>query len=188
MTFASITLNAGQVYYLNFENEASNGKAFYLEYASDDTYADGTYYEDGSDEEKDAWFQVWGTPAGASTAGGTTLVGEDVKLSKNPDFSTEDRVFEPGEMMFILVWSDQLDPDSIKEARWQLEGSEQSLHNNLDGTYAAQVLIDEKVKQLSSGEIAVSKIQVQMEDESGHQLQIEVAVTLMGPPPTGSTP
>ena len=51
---------AGQVYYLNFENEASNGKAFYLEYASDNTYANGAYHKAGSDDGKDAWFQVWG--------------------------------------------------------------------------------------------------------------------------------
>ena len=55
-----LTLNAGQVYYLNFENEASNGKAFYLEYASDNTYDNGTYHKAGSDDEKDTWFQVWG--------------------------------------------------------------------------------------------------------------------------------
>ena len=57
-------LTAGTKYYLNFENEAGNGKSFYLEYASSNTYANGTYYKAGSDEEKDAWFQVWGVPAG----------------------------------------------------------------------------------------------------------------------------
>ena len=60
-------LTAGTNYYLNFENEAPNGKAFYLEYAGDNTYANGTYYKAGSDDEKDAWFQVWGGPAGPST-------------------------------------------------------------------------------------------------------------------------
>ena len=56
---APITLSAGTTYHLNFENEANNGKAFYLEY-SDDTYPNGTYYKGGDDDEKDAWFQVWG--------------------------------------------------------------------------------------------------------------------------------
>ena len=57
-------LTAGTKYYLNFENEAGNGISFYLEYASSNTYANGTHYKAGSDEEKDAWFQVWGVPAG----------------------------------------------------------------------------------------------------------------------------
>ena len=64
VTFVTpISLAAGEVYYLNFENEATNGKAFYLEYARDNAYADGTYYKAGSDDQKDAWFQVWGGPA-----------------------------------------------------------------------------------------------------------------------------
>ena len=54
-------LDAGTTYYLNFENEAPGGKAFYLESALGNPYANGTYYEGGgADEEKDSWFQVWG--------------------------------------------------------------------------------------------------------------------------------
>ena len=101
------------------------------------------------------------------------LVGEGVKLSENPNFSTEDSVFEFGETMYILVWSDQLDFNNIKEARWMLEGAQQSLTINFDGTYTAKVLIDDNVKQLSPGEVVESSIEVQMEDESGHQLEIE---------------
>ena len=39
-----------------------------------------------------------------------------------------------------------------------------------------QVLIDHNVKKLSPGEVAEVSLQVQMEDESGHQLEIEVVV------------
>ena len=53
-------LTGGTTYYLNFENDASNGKPIILEFASDNTYPNGTYFEGGSDKEKDAWFQVWG--------------------------------------------------------------------------------------------------------------------------------
>ena len=122
----------------------------------------------------------------AITSAANNLVGEGVKLSKNPDFSTEDSVFKFWETMYILVWSDQLDFNNIKEARWQLEGAEEPLTNNFDGTYTSQVVIDDNLKQLSPGEVVESQVQVQMEDESGHQLQIEVAVILMGPPSTGS--
>ena len=117
-----------------------------------------------------------------------SFVGEGLKLSKNADFSTEDTLFELGETMYILVWSDQLDVDNIKEARWQLEGAEESLTNNLDGTYTGQVLIDDNVKQLSPEEVVESDSQVQIEDESGHQLQLEVQVALVGPPSTASSP
>ena len=48
-------LDAGTTYYLNFENEAPNGKAFFLEFAGDNTYLNGgTYFEGGSDKGKDA--------------------------------------------------------------------------------------------------------------------------------------
>ena len=59
-------LAAGTTYYLNLENGATNGKAFYLEYAGANTYANGSYHKAGSDDGKDVWFQVWGRPAGPS--------------------------------------------------------------------------------------------------------------------------
>ena len=90
--------------------------------------------------------------------------------------------------MYILVWSDQLDFNNIEEARWQLEGAEQPLTNNLDGTYTDQVLIDDNLKQLSPGEVVQSTVQIQMEDGPGYQLEIEMEVSLAGPPPTGSSP
>jgi len=115
------------------------------------------------------------------------IVGEGLRLSKNADFSTEDSAFNFGETMYILVWSDQLDSDNVKEARWQLEGAEQSLSNNFDGTYTAQVVIDDNVKQLSLGEVVQSALQIQMEDQSTYQLEFEVEVTLVGPASTGTS-
>ena len=110
-------------------------------------------------------------------------VGEGIKLSKNADFSTDDSVFYFWETMYILVWSDQLDYNNIKEARWQLEGAEEPFTNNFDGTYTSQVLIDDNVKQIDPGEVVDSKVQIQVEDDPpGNQLQIEVEITLVGPP------
>ena len=78
VTFASPVgpLTAGTTYYLNFENEAPNGKAFYLQYTGSDTYPGGTYFKSGSDDGKDIRFQVWGdvTVSVLSSA----LVGESV--------------------------------------------------------------------------------------------------------------
>ncbi len=66
-------LTAGTTYYLNFENEAQNGKAFYIEYAPDDIYPNGTYYKASSDDGKDTRFQVWGGLAGPPQRGARRL-------------------------------------------------------------------------------------------------------------------
>ena len=90
--------------------------------------------------------------------------------------------------MYILVWSDQLDFSDMKEARWQLEGAEQPLDNNFDKTYTSQVVIDDNVKQLDPGEVVETSLQIQMEDNSGYQVQVEIDLSLEGPGPTGTLP
>jgi fibronectin type 3 domain-containing protein len=76
-------LTAGTTYHLNMECEASNGKAVYTEYAGNNAYSSGTYYKSGSDDGKDAWFEVWGnvespnppsTPTGLAASGGNAQV------------------------------------------------------------------------------------------------------------------
>ena len=108
-------------------------------------------------------------------------VGEGFKLSKNADFSTEDSVFNFGDTIYILVWSDRLDFGDMKESRWQLEGAEENFINNFDGTYTSQVVLNDNVKELSPGEEVESDFKIQMEDESGHQLKMDRKVTLGGP-------
>jgi chitodextrinase/predicted phosphodiesterase len=58
---AAITLTAGQTYYLNFSNNSGNGKKYYFEFTSSNTYTNGTYYKSGSDQGKDIRFQVYGS-------------------------------------------------------------------------------------------------------------------------------
>ena len=62
ITFASPVgpLDAGVTYYLNFENNSANGKKYYLEYTGGNAYPNGTYYKSGSNDGKDAKFQVFG--------------------------------------------------------------------------------------------------------------------------------
>ena len=50
---------AGTTYYLNLDNQAS--ERFYVEYPNNNTYANGTYYEDGGDQGKDMRFQIYET-------------------------------------------------------------------------------------------------------------------------------
>ncbi len=52
-------LVAGTPYYLNF-NYGSNGEKLYLESSSSSAYPNGTYYKDGSNENKDIRFQIYG--------------------------------------------------------------------------------------------------------------------------------
>ena len=52
-------LTAGTTYYLNFDCAAN--KNFYVERAGSNTYTNGTYYDDGSDQNKDMRFQIYST-------------------------------------------------------------------------------------------------------------------------------
>ena len=115
------------------------------------------------------------------------LIGEGLKLSKNAGFSTEDTIFSFGETMYILVWSDRFDFNDVEEARWQLEGAEQTFTNNLGGAFTDQVVIGDNVKQLDPGKVVESDFTVQMEDGSGYQFEMEVNITIVGPTSTGSS-
>lgn len=54
-----VTLNAGQTYYLNFSTSGS--RYYYLDLSSSSVYANGTYYRNSTNQNKDCWFQVVGT-------------------------------------------------------------------------------------------------------------------------------
>jgi PKD repeat protein len=56
-----VTLNAGQVYYLNLENKASNGAKYYVNLSSSSTsYANGAYYRKASNQSRDMRFEIIG--------------------------------------------------------------------------------------------------------------------------------
>jgi fibronectin type 3 domain-containing protein len=50
-------------YYLNLSTAASNGKAYYVQYAGASVYPRGTYFKSGSNDGKDARFQIHGRTA-----------------------------------------------------------------------------------------------------------------------------
>ncbi|MHC4086351.1 MAG: metallophosphoesterase [Planctomycetota bacterium] len=56
-------LSANTTYYLNFET-GGNGKAYFLGYNDDSDYGDGSYYKDGSDDNKDSYFKIFGSDIG----------------------------------------------------------------------------------------------------------------------------
>lgn len=50
---------AGTTYYLNFDNKSGN--RVFVEYANANTYANGTYYDEGVNQSKDMRFQIYET-------------------------------------------------------------------------------------------------------------------------------
>ncbi len=80
--------------------------------------------------------------------------GEGFILSRNPDFSTDDRSFTRGETLYMKMWSDQVDFNSLVRERWELKDGpgdriREPLTNHFDGTYTASFALS----GLPSGEI-----------------------------------
>ena len=69
-------------------------------------------------------------------------IGEGFILSRNSDFSTDDRTFKRSETIYIKVWSDQVDYTKMRRNWWQLKKRKdkvrQNLTNNGDGTFTAK--------------------------------------------------
>ncbi len=66
--------------------------------------------------------------------------GEGFILSRNADFSTDDRSFTTGETMYMKMWSDQVDFTNMNRERWELKDPNknkvrQNFTNNGDGTW-----------------------------------------------------
>ena len=69
-------------------------------------------------------------------------VGDGFILSRNADFSTDDRTFSDSDTLYMLLWSDQLDILSMKKAEWEVKDAakkkvRQNLSNNGDGSFTA---------------------------------------------------
>ncbi|MAW60608.1 MAG: hypothetical protein CMJ94_07210 [Planctomycetes bacterium] len=69
--------------------------------------------------------------------------GQGFILSKNADFSTDDRSFSSSDTLYVLVWSDQVDFNNIRRAGFQLKARKDKLQveftNNGDGSYTASL-------------------------------------------------
>jgi hypothetical protein len=78
----------------------------------------------------------------AATSSAEPVSGEGYLLSKNADFSTDDRSFDPGDALYVLVWSEQVDHMSMKKQEWELKDAsnnklKQDLTNLGDGSFSA---------------------------------------------------
>jgi len=68
--------------------------------------------------------------------------GEGFILSRNPDFSTDDRSFTTSETLYMKIWSDRVDFTNMRKELWELKDANkqrvrQNLTNNGDGTWTA---------------------------------------------------
>ena len=88
--------------------------------------------------------------ASGTTEECTELVGEDYKLSKNADFSTEDRDYGIADTIYMKIWSDRVDYDDLKKAEYEIkvEGVRIRIqgvltYNSPDGSYTASAQMNE---------------------------------------------
>ena len=78
----------------------------------------------------------------ASAATLDEISGEGFILSKNADFSTDDRVFSRSDTLYMLMWCDEVDFNDIRKKEWELKDPDknkvkQNFTNSFDNTYTA---------------------------------------------------
>ncbi len=69
------------------------------------------------------------------------FTGSGFILSKNSDFSTDDRSFSRSDTIYMLAWNDQLNFDDMRRQKWQLRKKKNKINgnftNNGDGSFTA---------------------------------------------------
>ena len=106
------------------------------------------------------------------------VVGEGYILSKNPDFSTDDRTFSTIDTIYMLVWSDQVDFTDMKTNSWELKAGgnrvKQNLTNNSDGTFTAAFALSELPSTATNW-----TWKAKIEDNSGNRFRPQDAITVL---------
>lgn len=103
-----------------------------------------------------------------------------VRLSKNADFSTEDRQFNPSDRLYILVTAPNIDYTHLDKNEFELKSAgngpdlEGTLTNNLDGSYEAQIPL-----QFTDGNGADWEVRIRLEDEGEHEFIREISITII---------
>ncbi|MCK4644614.1 MAG: S8 family serine peptidase [Candidatus Aminicenantes bacterium] len=108
-------------------------------------------------------------PASATTPDQET--GQGFILSKNSDFSTDDRVFSKTDTLYIKIYSDVVDFNNIKKKEYKVEDINRkkikgNLTNHLDGTYTVSV-------SLSSLVPGTGKVNIKIEDNSRKKYEVK---------------
>lgn len=108
------------------------------------------------------------------TVGGVS--GEGFILSKNSDFSTDDRACSTSDTIYIKLWTDMVDHTKIKQAEWELKDPnnkrvKQTLTNHGDGTYTASF----SLSQLPSNSITWA-FKGKVEDTNRKKFQVTTSI------------
>ncbi len=109
-------------------------------------------------------------------------------ISKSSDFSTDDRVFERTDMLYILVDRPNIDYTDIDEMEYCLkpkpDGQEIEGHftNHFDGTYTAEISLEETEPSTS-----VWELKMEIKDNADNEFKARVPLTIgeASPPGTG---
>jgi PKD repeat protein len=85
------------------------------------------------------------------------FTGQGFILSKNADFSTDDRIFSRTDTLYMLMWSDVVDFNNMKKAEFELMDTKrrkvrQNLSNNLDNSFTMTVVLADLPSNLTSWE------------------------------------
>ena len=109
------------------------------------------------------------------------LAQSSLKLSKHADFSTEDRSFEPNDILYVKVVAPDIDYTDLDKNEFRLKPDEwgndveHPLTNNLDGTYITYV-------DLSTTDMREDdwEVRVRIEDENDKEFEARVDINIGG--------
>ena len=89
------------------------------------------------------------------------ITGEGFILSRDPDFSTNDREYAQSDTVFIKLFTDSIDPATVRKGQWEVKTAgvrlKGNLTNNGDGSYTAS----QSLGQFSPGDAGTVKLKVE---------------------------
>ena len=107
------------------------------------------------------------------------LAQSSLALSKNADFSSEDRSFDPDDVLYVKVTAPEIDYTDLDKNEFRLkpdEGGndvEHSLTNNLDGTYTTHVDLGTTDRSEDDWEV-----RVRIKDDDGREFEARVDINV----------
>ncbi|MCH7879191.1 MAG: PKD domain-containing protein, partial [candidate division Zixibacteria bacterium] len=103
--------------------------------------------------------------------------GEGFILSKNADFSTDDRTFFTTDVIHMMIFSDVIDFNDNKKRQWDMQSgggaTSGDLTNNLDGTYTFSLAVSSLPGASTSWDWSA-----RVEDKNGNRLRPSAVVTI----------
>ncbi|MBA7655754.1 hypothetical protein ES703_63663 [subsurface metagenome] len=91
-------------------------------------------------------------------------------LSKNADFSTDDRDYTTTDTLYIKAFSENIDHSQMKKAEWTFKVNKTELKGNLtnngDGTFTTSVSLD----RFRAGD---GKVTIKLEDQNRNKFEVK---------------